>query len=493
MPHLRLQRSIPDNVQLLRGISIAKEIRSLMIRSIFRVALPLMFFRHWAALAVMFLSASYLLFFANESFATGPFTAEHAAGPATSADERKLIDYIDHHGDAALDLLKRVVNVNSGTQNFSGVKEVGAMFRSEFEALGFQTQWADGASWNRAGHLIAEHPGPGPRLLLIGHLDTVFQKDSTFQRYEPIDAKTAKGPGIIDMKGGDVIIVQALKALDAAGLLKAMNICVVMTGDEEDDGRPLNLARAALVNAAKGSIAAIGFEDGDGNPAHAIIARRSAASWILKVTATSGHSSQICSPELGCGAIYDALRILKTLQDDMQEPHLTINPGVIVGGTDVGYDEASSKGTSFGKTNVIAGRTVVTGDLRALTPEQIKQTIAKAKATVGEPRPNTSASIDFDEGYPPLAPTEGNSKLLALYDQVSRDLGLGPVEAVSPDKAGAADVSFVAGIVPMILDGVGLKGHDDHSPNETAELATLPLQSKRAAVLLLRLSQSRPQ
>ena len=68
------------------------------------------------------------------------------------------------------------------------------------------------------------------------------------------------------------------------------------------------------------------------------------------------------------------------------------------------------------------------------------------------------ATIIFDDGYPPLAPTAGNERLLAMYNRASRDLGLGPVEAVSPDRAGAADVSFVAADVPMIIDAVGLKG-----------------------------------
>ena len=107
---------------------------------------------------------------------------------------------------------------------------------------------------------------------------------------------------------------------------------------------------------------------------------------------------------------------------------------------------------------------------------------------VAESLAQTKAELTFDEGYPPLAPTAGNERLLVMYDKASSDLGLGRVEAVSPDRAGAADVSFVAGQVPMIIDAVGMKGRDDHSPSETADLRTLPTQTKRAAVLLLRLS-----
>src|SRR5580765_1888650 len=190
--------------------------------------------------------------------------------PNLTPAERALAAYIDAHNAEALALLERVVNINSGTQNFAGVRAVGAIFLASFDRLGFKTRWVDGAPFQRAGHLVAEHRGAGPRILLIGHLDTVFERDSPFQTFRRIDEKTATGPGIIDMKGGDVVIVQALAALEAAGALKDMNVTVVMTGDEEDGGRPLVKSRDALVAAAKGVEIAIGFEDGPGDPRYTV-------------------------------------------------------------------------------------------------------------------------------------------------------------------------------------------------------------------------------
>jgi glutamate carboxypeptidase len=410
--------------------------------------------------------------------------------PAVTPDERALTTYIDAHNADALALLERVVNINSGTMNFAGVRQVGAIFRAELDALGFKTQWVDQSAVNRAGHLVADHPGSGPRLLLIGHLDTVFDKDGAFQRFERVDENTARGPGAIDMKGGDVIIIQALKALNAAGVLKTMNVVVVMTGDEEDGGRPLTVARAALVEAAKGADAAIGFEDGDGNPAHAVVARRGTTSWQLEVTAKSGHSSQVFTPDLGAGAIFETARIVNAFRERLSgEEHLTFNPGTIVGGTTIAFDPVEGKGSAAGKTNVIAARAHVSGDLRALTMDQFSRAQQTMRTIVAASLPNSEASITFDDGYPPLAPSDGNDRLLALYTKASEDLGLGTVTAVSPDRAGAADVSFVAGHVKMILDAVGMKGHDDHSPNETADLRMLPVQTKRAAVLLSRLAR----
>jgi len=426
------------------------------------------------------LAALGLLALASTAFAQATLTAT----------ERSIVASVDAHNAEAAALLERIVNINSGTMNFAGVREVGALFRAELDALGFKTQWIDQAAVNRAGHLVADHPAAGPRLLLIGHLDTVFDKDSPFQKFERVDANTARGPGIIDMKGGDVVIIQALKALAAAGLLETMNVVVVMTGDEEDGGRPLITARAALVDAAKGADAAIGFEDGDGDPSHAVVARRGTTSWQLDVTAKSGHSSQVFTPALGAGAIYEAARILNTFRERLAaEQHLTFNPGTIVGGAAVDFDTVEGKGSAAGKTNIVAGRAHVSGDLRALTAEQLTRAQQAMTAIVAASLPNTQSTIAFDEGYPPLAPSEGNERLLALYRKASEDLGLGAVTAVSPDRAGAADVSFVAGRVPMILDAVGLKGHDDHSPNETADLTTLPVQTKRAAILLSRLAR----
>ena len=406
--------------------------------------------------------------------------------------ERAIVSYIDAHNAEAVALLERVVNINSGTHNIAGVKAVGAIFKQELDRLGFKTTWVDGAAWGRAGHLVAERSGRGPRILLIGHLDTVFEPDSPFQTFQRIDEKTAKGPGIIDMKGGDVIILSALAALKAAGALDAMSVTVVMTGDEEEAGRPLTASRATLVDAARGADVAIGFEDGPADPKFAVTARRGTTGWELRVTGTAAHSSQVFRADIGPGAIYEAARILNAFREKLAgEEHLTFNPGVILGGTAVDFDAAQARGTAFGKSNVIAERAVATGDLRALSPEQVSHARKTMEEIVKAGMPHTQATLTFDEGYPPLAPSAGNTEMLALYDRVSRDLGFGAVTAVSPDRAGAADVSFISSEVKRILDGVGLMGHDDHTPGETADLSTLPSQTKRAALTLYRLATQR--
>jgi glutamate carboxypeptidase len=424
-------------------------------------------------------------------------SSNHAAAQAATvltAEERNIVRAVDADNARTLALLQRIVDINSGTMNFAGVRRVGDVLRAELDSLGFTTRWVDGAPFHRAGHLVAEHPGPGAKLVLIGHLDTVFEPTSQFQKFERIDDSTARGPGIIDMKGGDVIIVAALRALKAAGLLPRLNITVVYDGDEEDAGAPLTEARRALIEASRGAAAAIGFEDGPGDPHLAVISRRGDESWTLRTTGTPAHSSQIFQKEVGAGAVYEATRVLSEFYRQLGgERYLTFNPGLALGGTAVKLDSTGVAGSAEGKSNVVAEHMTVVGDLRTISPEQLARAKQTMQTIVAAHLPHTSAELSFEPGYPPMAPTAGNRRLLALYDRVSRDLGLWPVTAVDPSKAGAADVSFVADLVPMKIDGLGLSGRDDHTVNETADLRMLPVQTKRAALLLYRLSVKSPE
>ena len=423
-----------------------------------------------------------------------------AASPGLGAEklsrlERRLARHVDEHQAESLRLLERVVDINSGTLNFDGVRAVGAIFRAELDGLGFRTRWVDGAAFGRAGHLVGERPARDPRalrVLLIGHLDTVFERDSPFQRFERLPGNRARGPGVIDMKGGDVVMLTALAALRAAGALDRLSVEVVMSGDEEHAGEPLELARHDLAAAGAHAAVAIGFEDGDGRLEHAVVARRGASGWSLRVTGQAAHSSLVFRPEIGDGAIFELARILDAFRRELGgEAYLTFNPGLALGGTAVDLDPSGVRGTVAGKSNVVAATALAQGDLRTLSPEQLERARQRMREIVAQHLPHTTAEIRFEDGYRPMAPTEGNRALLAELDRASRDLDLGPVEATDPGEAGAADVSFVAGSVPRIIDGVGLKGSGGHTQQETADLGALPIQAKRIAVLLARLSGAR--
>jgi glutamate carboxypeptidase len=407
------------------------------------------------------------------------------------AAEKAVAALVSKREPEAVALLEQIVNVNSGTLNFKGVREVGNLLRPHFEALGFKTRWEDGAPYGRAGHVIAEREGSGPHVLLIGHIDTVFEPSHPFQRFER-QGEIAKGPGTADMKGGIVVALAALSALKELDALDDLHLTVVLHGDEEDAGSPVALARQTLLDAAKAADIAIGLENADDDPKTAITARRSSSRWQLKATGNSAHSSQIFSDEVGAGAANELARILYRFYEELRgENYLTFNPGLIASSTQLDYDAEPLRAEVSGKDNIIAPEAVASGDLRAITMQQREQTKERMRKIVAAHLPGTKAQIEFDDGYPPMAPTEGNKQFLTIYDRVSRDLGFGPVTAVDPRRAGAADISFAADHVEMAIDGLGLLGGGSHTPEEFADLRTFPVQTQRLALLLLRLRTKR--
>lgn len=388
-------------------------------------------------------------------------------------------------------LLEDLVRVNSGTMNFKGVEQVGAMLRPEFEALGFSVRWIPMSHAGRAGHLVATHKGDGrgKRILLIGHLDTVFEPDSPFQEWKRT-GDIVEGPGVGDMKGGDVVMLAALRAMHAAGTLKAADIIVVLTGDEEKPGSPLNVVRADLIAAGRASDVALDFEglaQGGGQDVGSI-ARRSSTSWTIRATAPSGHSSGVCRPAVGCGAIYELTRILDEFRRELPEPNLTYNVGLILGGSGATLNDGDTGGAAVGKPNVIASEAVARGDIRTLSSEQEARVRDRMRAIVARHLSRTDAAIAFaDDGYPPMAPTEGNRALLAKLNAVNETLGLAAMPEGDPANRGAGDISFVAFIDGLV--GLGMAGEGSHAPGETADLKSLDVQAKRAALLISRLAR----
>ncbi|MEJ7776661.1 MAG: M20/M25/M40 family metallo-hydrolase [Sphingomicrobium sp.] len=418
------------------------------------------------------------------------------SAPATAElnpTEQRMVATVDAEQERTVAMLEKWVNQNSGTMNFAGVKVVGQMLGAELEPLGFKVDWIDIGAANRAGHIVARHKGNGrgKRLLLIGHLDTVFEPDSPFQRWTR-QGNLGHGPGAGDDKGGMAVIIAALRAMKAAGTLRNANITVFLTGDEEDAG-PLEISRRDLVTAGKWADAALDFEglaQLEGRDMGSI-ARRSSDEWKLVVTARSGHSSGIFGPSAGSGAIYEAARIIDTFRREVPEDKLTFNVGLIGGGTTAELASGNLSISATGKTNIIAGMAIARGDLRAISPEQIARAQAKMRAIVAQPLPGAMAQIIFaPDGYPPMAPTEGNRALLNRLNQVNRDMGLPEMGELDPVRRGAADISFVAKDVDG-LAGLGPAGSGAHSPREKVDIASIYLQAKRAAILMSRLAREK--
>lgn len=420
-----------------------------------------------------------------------PLLTSSASAQSLSPVEQRIVAAVDARTPEAIALLERAVNINSGSMNPAGVRAVGEVYQAELDALGFTTRLVDMTEVQRGPHLFAEREGVGPRVLLIGHLDTVFESDSPFQRFVRIDDSTASGPGTEDMKGGNGVVVLALQALRDAGVLDGTNIIVAFTGDEEDTGDPLSISRRDLVEAARRSAYALGFEGGVGGRESATVARRGFTGWKLSVRATPGHSSLIFKPAFGYGAIFELARILDAFRQELVgQDYLTFNAGVALGGTTVDFDAMQGRGSAFGKTNVIPETAVATGDLRTISITQREQTKARMAAIVSQSLPGATATIEFEDSSPPMDPKPANYALLGRLQQVSRDLDFGPVEAVDPGQRGAADISFIAADVGAALDGLGAVGDGGHTVEEMVDLQTLPFMAKRAAVLIYRLTRA---
>ena len=407
--------------------------------------------------------------------------------------EQQMSDWIDANLPDAISLLEETVNIGSGTMNHEGVRKVGTVMRRELDSVGLDTEWIElPEEVNRAGHLFGRLENEvGPKLLLIGHLDTVFEADDDFQAFVR-DGNLARGPGIEDMKSGNVVIVYALKALQEAGMLDKFSVVVAYTGDEEKYGAPLSVSRKDLIAAGQWADIALGFEsaitDDDGVD-WATISRRSSSSWVLTVSGKQAHSSGIFGEEAGAGAIFEAARILNAFYEEVRgEEYLTFNAGNIQGGTDVAYDASQNRGTTFGKTNIIPRQLIVHGGIRTISDEQLERARDAMRAVVGRNLPHTEASIEFKEGYPSMSPTEGNQRLQLLLSDVNQDLGRGEMPSLDPSKRGAADISFVAPYTDA-LAGMGALGEGGHTPNESLELDTMALAIKRAAIMIYRLSQ----
>ena len=409
---------------------------------------------------------------------------------AISSVEKKIIEHVKNNMPYQEKLLIDAVNINSGTLNHEGVRQVGQLFKSEFDAMGFITEWVSlPDSLNRAGHLVAYRNGnKGKKLFLIGHLDTVFEKSMTAGPFTRLTDSTATGQGVNDMKGGDVMVIAALKALHSQGLLDDTSITVYFTGDEESAGKPTSISRKDFIDRAKQCDIALAYETAQSFDI-AATARRGASGWELVTHGKTGHSSGVFNKNMGYGAIYEAARILDEFREALsQEKYLTFNPGVIVGGTEVNYDPTQAKGTSVGKTNIVAQKVVVTGDLRFLTEAQKEVARIKMKEIARKNLNGTTSEIKFSDGIPAMEPTEANNNLLAILDKTSQDMGLGPVKAGDPGSRGAGDISYVAQYVAC-LDGLGASGRGAHAPGETINLKEYPALTQRTALLIYRLTR----
>jgi len=407
-------------------------------------------------------------------------------GAGASQPGAALSSYLEQNREQQIADLTATVNINSGTLNKEGVRAVGKFFEEPFREMGFTTEWEEmPEEMGRAGHFHAYREGNrGPKILMLGHLDTVFEQDSPFQTFRR-EGEKAYGPGANDMKDGNLVVLYALKALHAEGYLNESNIHVMLTGDEENVGKPIAKSRASLRRLAKQSDIILSFESTVNETV--TIGRRGASGWTLTVTGKRAHSAGILSDETGAGAIYETARVLDAMRRELGGGReLTLSPGMVVGGTRVNYEPATFTGDVYGKLNVVPQKAVITGDLRFLYEEQKQDARATLDAIAAKSLPLTQSKFEYRDMYPAMAPTEGNKLLASLFNNVSQELGLGEMGMLDPTMRGAADIAFAAAYADC-LDGLGGDGGGDHSEAEYVDLEAFTVATKRAALFVYRL------
>ena len=417
-------------------------------------------------------------------------TLSFGFGQSLNQNEKEIQKFVEKNTNEAIDLLEKIVNINSGSLNIKGNQKVGKILQKDLDKLGFNTYWVTyPKEVKRSGHLFAEmRGGKGKKITMVGHLDTVFEKDHPFQNFLRQGNK-AYGPGVDDNKSGIVSMLYVMKALDHIGKLKEMNLTLVFIGDEEKLGAHSSIVRKELIDAGKWADIGLGFEGATGIET-GTIARRSASSWILTTTGIQGHSSQVFSETLGYGAIFEASRIINSFREKLaEEEYLTFNPGVIVGGTDTNYDPVNAKGIAFGKTNVVSQSVTVHGGIRTISIKQLEDAIKSMEKIASNNLPGTTAKIEFKTSYPPMEPTKANYALLDKLEEVNLALGYGNLEPLDPSKRGAADISFIAPYVDAALAGMGPDGQGAHSADEWLDLTSFPKTTTRSAILIYRLTK----
>ena len=435
-----------------------------------------------------------------------PFSLSmHASAQALTKPEQVMVSTVQRENPDGIALLEKIVNINSGTMDTAGVAAVKDILEPQFKALGFTTHTVDMTAVQRGPTLVAEHPCPagtghcGKRMLLLGHMDTVFEKDSPFQKYAIVPntgGKIATGPGVADEKGGLVVMIYALRAMQAAGVLKDTEITAVLDGDEENGGKPQKISRASLIEAAKKSDIALEFETTmvvDGVD-YGSTSRRGGGGWRVEATGKTGHSSQVFSQTMGYGAIYELARIIDAFRTQLTEKSLTYNVSMIAGGTtvtDAPNNPTPGAQVVAGKGNVIPPIAFASGDIRGITSEQQQRTAEKMKAIVAQHLPGTSATITFTGFGPPMPPTPGNAALLRMLNTVNTSLGTPQMPELDPLLRGGGDVSEIAQYVDA-LAGTGAAGTGLHAEGETIELNKQPIETERDALLMYRLSKIEP-
>jgi len=412
-------------------------------------------------------------------------TAAESVEQALSADELELTAWLDAQEDEMLELLEQLTNINSGSLNKDGVDTIARLFSRELRELGFSTQSLPGDVIEMpscpgseyvvdlADHVLAQKAGTGTRLLLMGHMDTVFPPDSPFQNFRR-EGDTMYGPGVSDMKGGLVIMLYALKALAAAGELDSKAISVFLNSDEEMGS--LSSRKYVEQQAVLHDYGLVYESSGNNNLTRQ---RKGLGQARFVVHGVASHAGG--AHERGRSAIKElAYKIVEIEKITDYESGVTVNVGVISGG------EAR---------NTIAPCAEALVDLRYPEPQQGLDAIDEFESIFGSvlSYPVDSGELSTESWTnlhrPPKIPTAESDYLLNKTIAIGRLLGQ---ELGVTDSGGGTDGSLSQAVGLPTLDSLGSDGTNAHSNLEQGRVSSLVERAKLSAVLIRRLTATQP-
>lgn len=379
----------------------------------------------------------------------------------------RMENYLKKQQDNMLTLLERLVNIDSGSMNKTGVDKVGQILKQEYEQLGFEVETVQQEV--QGDHLILRHKNAvNPKIMTVSHMDTVFKEGTVLKRPFSIQEGRAYGPGVIDMKGSHVALLFAIKALQEAGQNGFKNVEILLTSDEEIGSYT---SRELIETRTEGKKYALITEPArqDGS---FVTARRGAGEYTLKVTGKAAHSG--IQPQAGSSAIEElAQKVIKLHQLSNHAEGISINVGVIEGGTTV---------------NTVAPSAVAHVDVRIDKIEQAALIESKIQEVCAIPDVK-GTSIELLGGLerPPMVKNEQTIALFKVFQEVGQSLGLTIKDTAT---GGGSDASFTSSKGVATIDGIGPIGGGAHSEEEYLEIDSLVERTELLAKTIQRLTDA---
>jgi glutamate carboxypeptidase len=378
---------------------------------------------------------------------------------------RELESWLDERNGEMLDLLGRIVSVNSHTTNKAGVDRVAAIIARAAQDLGLAVETVPGGEYG--DHLVARTPAcgrGGGQVLFCGHMDTVFTESSGFTEFR-IEGGKAFGPGVIDMKGGLVVGLYALRALEELGLADDLPAAFIFNSEEEI-GSP---SSAGLIRReAEKSLFALVFECGGMN-GEVATGRKGKTTYIMDVHGRAGHAGEAGGVKPSAVLeLAEKIIALEALNDP--ERGVSVNVGQVSGGSG---------------PNIVAAEATAMIDTRFRTRTD-GETLAKAITGIAEKPviPGTVCELTNASSRPAMEASPGSR---ALFEIAGSQAGLLGARLSEEFRGGVSDANLIADAGVPVLDGMGPCGEHDHSPREYMVISSL---AERTALTALTVAEA---